>query len=254
VPDWRTAAGVPARSRSEKEIRKITEKKLFGIFRAVYPALEISAASACPGAPVTGSVIATVADNSYRRRRDNKLFAVILSIAMRHFTHEWIQADSEPDTVRDEAFAYFESIAYRLTPSVHSFRETVNLHDAHMHRISFDAASDSVTFEISELFWDVQLNQGNRRKLFLVYSGQVSVEAFCGPRADRARFPLWEDDLIIDEWDADEQRLEHRMLFASGSEVHVKSSDFIFHHAVDFPETTNANKGRQAMASPSPAT
>ncbi len=49
-------------------------KKLFEIYRAVYPVPKLSAASAFLWAPVTGSVIATVPDNSYRRRRDNKLF------------------------------------------------------------------------------------------------------------------------------------------------------------------------------------
>jgi hypothetical protein len=163
-----------------------------------------------------------------------------LLIAMRHFTHEWIQSDSEPDSVREEAAAYFDSISHRLSGSVHGFREAVNLHDAHVHRISFDADSDSLILEISELFWDDQMNQGDRRKLILTYSGHVSVEAFCGPERDHARYPLWEDDVMIDEWDASEIRLEHRMLFASGSELHAKFSDFSYCH----PEMS-ANEGSQ---------
>lgn len=154
----------------------------------------------------------------------------VLPSAMRHFTHEWVQSGWEPDTVRAEAAAYFDSIAHRLIPSIHNFREAVNLHDAHVHRISFDAASDVVSFEVSELFWNDQLKQGSRRTLLLTYSGNVSVEVFSGSEQDHARYPLWEDDLIIDEWDTDEQRLEHRMLFASGSELHVKFLAFNFHH------------------------
>jgi len=171
---------------------------------------------------------------------------------MRHFTHEWVQSGWEPDSVREEQAAYFGSIAHRLTPSIHSFREAVNLHDAHVHRISFDAASDSVSFEVSELFWNDQLKQGNRRELVLTYSGHVSVEAFCGPAPDHARYPLWEDDLIIDEWDVDGQRLEHRMLFASGSEVHVKFLAFSFHHPGLLPvEIREAAKDEPCSARPS---
>jgi|APTNR8051073442_1049403.scaffolds.fasta_scaffold44176_2 hypothetical protein len=149
---------------------------------------------------------------------------------MRHFTHEWVQSDGEPDTVREEALAYFDSISHRLTPLVLRFREAVNLHDAHVHRISFDADSDSVTLEICELFWDDERKQGDRRRLIVTYSGRVSVEMLCGPTRNEARYPLRDDDLILDEWDADEQRLEHRMLFASGSELHVKMLNFTFHH------------------------
>lgn len=67
-------AGFPREEGPKNEIRKVTGKKLPGFARAVYSVLKFSAAPACPWVPVSGSVIATVPDNGYRRRRDKKLF------------------------------------------------------------------------------------------------------------------------------------------------------------------------------------
>ena len=149
---------------------------------------------------------------------------------MRHYTYEWIQAGWEPWTVRDEAEAYFRSISHRLSASVHEFRQAVNLHDARLQRLSFAAGSDSVSLEINELYWNDTLHHGCRRPLILTYTGQTSVELSGGPADRNNRYPLQDDDVLLDEWDAEGSHLEHRMLFASGAELHVKFLHFTFHH------------------------
>lgn len=149
---------------------------------------------------------------------------------MKFYTLEWFRGDRDSDNLGDTAArSYFQALKPRLTDSMRAFIDAVNLHDAHLERLDFSTEHAGLTLVFDELFWDFARNCGSRRPLFIKYGSVSAFSLLPFTQAVTVRHSPPHDDLLGDEIDVFAEGIfEHRMVFASGTELHIRFQNFSF--------------------------
>lgn len=150
---------------------------------------------------------------------------------MKFYTHKWFLSDRElDDSTESAARIYFKEIQQKLPPSIRAFSEAINLHDAHLLHLAYSTERSSLTITLDELFWNPTRNCGSRRVLNVHY--ELVTGFSLRPPSPALVLITQQDDLLCDEMDiVAEGIFEHRMVFASGIELHIDFGAFSHFHA-----------------------
>ena len=142
---------------------------------------------------------------------------------MKYFTSEWWGGSEpvDPDPVPLYR-AYYESVRGRLPPDLVAAHDVEPLHDAKLHFVELDGGVLRIQLTV--------YTEHESRPLGLAYSGVTSFRTLV-EGSDSAGPPNVFGSLGYQEVDVVEGgQFEHRLLFASGIELHVRFSAFRLHH------------------------
>ena len=134
------------------------------------------------------------------------------------------------DVPRESASAYrqhFEQIRSSLPPTLADFHERVTLHDARLRRLAADLPKRVLDLELDGYALSPRGDPHTPRQWNLHYTGVTSVTSTADP-AGGLPGPGGYGDLGYDELDVIEPGLfEHRMLFSTAIELHVRFRDLV---------------------------
>ena len=142
---------------------------------------------------------------------------------MRFFTFEWWSGDIDDMDVALEGYAdYFESTRPGFPAEVCRFHDQCTLHDSRVQAIRLEMGTG--VLEVEALGYALGLDHGQRYQLR--YVGVEKFELF-GAAEKPLGGPGGLGDLGYDEWLLlPSGKLEHRLLFSTGTEVAVVASSF----------------------------
>ncbi|RCS52954.1 hypothetical protein DTL42_09050 [Bremerella cremea] len=142
---------------------------------------------------------------------------------MKYFTLKWwlgLQKGRGPDPI-EEFQEHVASIRSALPPGFRELYESVALHDAHLRKMEYDAAAQSLEMQL-----DSYGEQGQRRRVTLRY---LQVDSFLSTAHPELGLPgpFGYGDLGYDEpYVLPGGLFEHRILFSSGIELRIRFGDF----------------------------
>ena len=140
-------------------------------------------------------------------------------------TMAWWRGDAR----RESADGYRRHLAMilpSLPPTLGDFRDRVTLHDARLRRLTIDLPRGSLDLMFDGYLWNPHA-LGEPRAWHLRYTGVTSLTSTADP-AGGLPGPAGYGDLGYDELDVIEPRLfEHRMLFSTSIELHVRFRDLV---------------------------
>jgi hypothetical protein len=145
---------------------------------------------------------------------------------LKYFTSEWWglrDGPADPDPVPLYR-AYYESVRSVLPPDLAAAHDVEPLHDATLHSVDLDGAASVLRIALT-------VHEAKRsRPLTLVYSGVSSFRTVVDGSGSCGS-PNAFGDLGYDEVEVlDVGHFEHRLLFASGIELHVRFKEFALRH------------------------
>jgi hypothetical protein len=151
---------------------------------------------------------------------------------MKYFTLSWWAGDTEDSlAVFDDYRRYLDSVSGSLPADLRRLSVDVSLHDAHLRRLHL--ADSTLELHLDGCGFDQNSRAYFDRKLRLTYRGVCMLTSTADPKAGLGG-PHGYGDLGYDEVEVIEPNVyEHRMLFSSGIELHVRFSDFLLWYEDD---------------------
>lgn len=146
---------------------------------------------------------------------------------MKYFTIQWWSGEVEDQNVASEEYSrYLDQIIADLPDSIRRLTREVSLHDARLLRLHVSLSEKSLAIELDGCGYDEQSKSYFGRRFRLTYCGVESVTSTADPRTGLPG-PHGYGDLGYDEIERIQPGIyEHRMLFSTGIELHVRFSDF----------------------------
>ena len=138
---------------------------------------------------------------------------------MKYLTREWWHRDgpADPDPVPLYR-GYYESVRHTLPPDLVAAHDVEPLHDATLHVVELDGSTLRIGLTVHTEF--------ESRPLTLVYSGVTTFRTFVAGSGSCGS-PNAFGDLGYQEVEVvGSGQFEHRLLFASGIELHVRFKAF----------------------------
>lgn len=140
---------------------------------------------------------------------------------MKYFTLDWWQGHCQKE-VADEYRAYFEDVKDLLPPGARRLEEEVSIHDGKLIRLDIDIAAAKVVFVLDGYDWTHRHSPLPQRTITLKYAGVSWVRSIADPYSGLSG-PHGYGDLGYWEFEAMGEGLcEHRMLFSTGIELHIR--------------------------------
>ncbi len=140
---------------------------------------------------------------------------------MKYMTLAWWSGEAERSTA-DAYRPYYESIKDHLPPAVRRLHDDVSLHDAKLRRLIADVAAQTVRIELDGYDWQPGKMPDAERQITLTYGGVDGLTTTGDPSVGLGG-PHGFGDLGYDELERlDGDLIEHRMLFSTGIELHVR--------------------------------
>jgi hypothetical protein len=144
---------------------------------------------------------------------------------MKYFTFDW-WADAGDTESPKPYFGYLERITPQLPPELQRFVRECSLHDGRVTRLVIDTAQKTVTLHLDGNCYDERLPKSYARRFRLAYLGVETFTSTADPNRGLGG-PAGYGDLGYDEIELLEAgRFEHRMLFSSSIEFHIRFTDF----------------------------
>ena len=137
---------------------------------------------------------------------------------MKYFTSEWWSSGCEDESVFKEYQEYYSSISEQLPADVRTLDQEHTLHDSNIESIDSDFENNLITINLKG--WDRELNNPVKYEI-----------SFIGVNKFTQTLPLDENgfrDLGYWEYEAINNGIEMRMLFASSAEISIIFNDFRF--------------------------
>ena len=144
---------------------------------------------------------------------------------MKYFTLAW-WADGTDDTGTEiqEYHRYLDSVRDSLPADLRRLSEDIGLHDARLRRLHF--AHGALELSLDGFGFDEQSRAYFDRQLRLTYGGVSTLGSTADPKTGLGG-PHGYGDLGYDEMEVIGAGVfEHRMLFSSGIELHVRFASF----------------------------
>lgn len=141
-------------------------------------------------------------------------------------TMAWWRGDLPPESAQGYR-QHFESIRASLPASLADFHERVTLHDARLRTAAADFMGHTFELELDGFAWKPDVVPEAPRRWRLRYAGVTSVTTTADPTGGLPG-PAGYGDLGYDELDVIGAGLfEHRMLFSTSIELHVRFRDLV---------------------------
>jgi hypothetical protein len=146
---------------------------------------------------------------------------------MKYFTIQWWSGDvDDQDIALDDYRRYLDQIITDLPDSIRRLAKDVSLHDARLLRLHVSLPEKSLVIELDGVGYHEQSKSYSGRRFRLMYCGVESVTSTADP-ATGLPGPHGYGDLGYDEIECIRPGIyEHRMLFSTGIELHVRFSNF----------------------------
>lgn len=146
---------------------------------------------------------------------------------MKYFTIQWWSGEVEDQNVAFEDYRhYLDQIITDLPDSIRQLVRDVSLHDACLLRLHVSLPEKSLVIELDGCGYDEQSKSYFGRRFRLTYCGVESLTSTANPETALPG-PHGYGDLGYDEIECIQSDIyEHRMLFSTGIELHVRFSDF----------------------------
>jgi hypothetical protein len=146
---------------------------------------------------------------------------------MKYFTIQWWSGEVEDQNVAFEDYRrYLDQIDADLPESIRRLARDVCLHDARLLRLHVSLPERSLVIELDGSGYDEQSKSYFGRRFRLTYGGVESITSTADPETGLPG-PHGYGDLGYDEIERIQPGIyEHRMLFSTGIELHVRLSDF----------------------------
>ena len=145
---------------------------------------------------------------------------------MKYMTLKWWQGHCEGDAVT-EYREYYEDVKDLLPAGARQLEETVSIHDGKLLRLDADVAAGTLVIVLDGFDWRHRSSPLPDRTITLKYSGVTWLRSVADPKSG-LQGPHGYGDLGYWEFEAHGDGLfEHRMLFSTGIELHVRGRELI---------------------------
>ena len=143
---------------------------------------------------------------------------------MKYFTMEWWQGHCQGDAP-EQYREYYEDVKDLLPAGARRLEEEVSLHDAKLLRLDVSPAAGTCLIVLDGFDWTHRSSPLPGRTITLRYIGVQWLRSLADPRSG-LQGPHGYGDLGYWEFEAlGEGLFEHRMLFSTGIELHVRFRD-----------------------------
>jgi hypothetical protein len=156
---------------------------------------------------------------------------------MKYFTFDWWER-SEPTDVFKEYGAYIKKVLHELPADLRRLEQECSLHDGRIIRLHIEPIQKTLELELVGDCCDESLPKSYARRYRLTYKELESFTSIANPKRHLPG-PGGYGDLGYDEIEVlAPGRFEHRMLFSSSIEFHVRFGSFsLWYEDYDFAAT-----------------
>ena len=143
---------------------------------------------------------------------------------MKYFTLDWWQGHGKGDAA-EEYREYYEDVKDLLPAGARRLEEEISIHDGKLLRLDADVGAGTLLMVLDGYDWRKGSSPLPKRTFTLKYEGVCWLRSVADPKSGM-NGPFGYGDLGYWEFEVlGDGTIEHRMLFSTGIELHVRFRD-----------------------------